>query len=137
MTAQPEDRAGEEGTIEGMSSEDGHYRMARREFVFAVLTPVWWVVMLVLINILAEIFPSTSPESVFTVGLWSFFAVLFPVTVAVAGVGQARAIRESEEQRGLWMARWATIIGTLLSVVSVVIIVMIIATWDSSTHPGF
>ena len=130
-----EDLSGEEQTVDGLSPEDWSLRQARRAFVFGILTPVWWVVMLILINLLAELFPSTSPDSTFVFVLWGLMALIFTATVTYTGVQQGRLIRKYEAQRGLWLARGAVIIGALFTVASLAIIVAIFTSGDASTRP--
>ena len=137
MTAPPERENGKEQTIDGLSPEDWSRRQARRAFIFAILTPTWWILMLILINLLAGIFPSTSPDSTFVFVLWGAMALLFTVTVTYTGVQQARLIRGYEEQRGLWLARGAIVVGALFTLASLAIIVAIFTSGDASTRPLF
>ena len=123
--------------IDGLAPEQWSQRQAKRAFIFAVLTPVWWVVMLMLINILAEVFPSTSPDSSFVFGLWGFMALVFTGTVVYTGIQQMRLIRQYDERRGLWLARGAVVVGTAFLVLSVVIIVAIFTGDDAATRPAF
>ena len=135
VATQSEDLNGEEQTIDGLSPEDWSSRQARRAFVFALATPVWWVFMLILINVLAGIFPSTNPDSTFVFITWGVMALVFTVTVMYTGVQQGRLIREYEAQKGLWLARGAVIIGALFTVASLAIIVAIFTSGDASTRP--
>ena len=135
MATQPEDQGDQEKTIDGLSSEDWSLRQARRAFVFGLLTPVWWVFMLILINLLAGLFPSTSSDSTFVFVTWGLMALVFTGTVIYTGVQQGRLIREFEEQKGLWLARGAVIVGVLFTVASLAIIVAIFTSGDASTRP--
>ncbi len=135
MATQPEDQNSKEQMIEGLSPEDWSLRQARRAFVFAVLTPVWWVFMLVLINLLAGLFPSTNPDSTFVFVVWGLMALVFTGTVTYTGVQQGRLIRGYEAQKGLWYARGAVIVGSLFTVASLAIIVAIFTSGDASTRP--
>ena len=137
MSTQSESGSGEEQTIDGLSPEDWSRRQARRAFIFAILTPTWWILMLILINLLAEIFPSTSPESTFVFVLWGAMALVFTVSVTYTGVQQARLIRGYEEQRGLWLARGAIVVGALFTLASLAIIVAIFTSGDASSRPLF
>ena len=135
MATQPEDQNSEDQMIEGLSPEDWSLRQARRAFVFAVLTPVWWVFMLILINLLAGLFPSTNPDSTFVFVTWGLMALVFTGTVTYTGVQQGRLIRGYEAQKGLWYARGAVIVGALFTVASLAIIVAIFTSGDASTRP--
>lgn len=135
MDTQSEDLNSEEKTIDGLNPEDWSLRQARRAFVFGILTPVWWVVMLILINLLAGLFPSTSPDSTFVFVLWGLMALIFTATVMYTGVQQGRLIREYKDERGLWFARGAVIVGALFTVASLAIIVVIFTSGDASTRP--
>jgi len=135
MAAQSEDQNSEERTIDGLSPEDWSLRQARRAFAFGILTPVWWVFMLILINLLAGLFPSTSPDSTFVFVVWGLMALVFTGTVTYTGVQQGRLIRGYEAQRGLWYARGAVLVGALFTVASLAIIVAIFTSGDASTRP--
>lgn len=135
VATQAEDQNSEERKIQGLSPEDWSLRQARRAFIFAILTPVWWILMLILINLLAELFPSTSPDSTFVFVTWGVMALIFTATVTYTGVQQGRLIREYEAQRGLWLARGAVIVGALFTVATVAIIVAIFTSGDASTRP--
>lgn len=135
VATQAEDQNSEERKIQGLSPEDWSLRQARRAFIFAILTPVWWILMLILINLLAELFPSTSPDSTFVFVTWGVMALIFTATVTYTGVKQGRLIREYEAQRGLWLARGAVIVGALFTVATVAIIVAIFTSGDASTRP--
>ena len=137
MSTQSEGGSGKEQTIDGLSPEDWSRRQARRAFIFGILTPTWWILMLILINLLAGLFPSTSPDSTFVFVLWGAMALLFTVTVTYTGVQQARLIRGYEEQRGLWLARGAIVVGALFTLASLAIIVAIFTSGDASTRPLF
>ena len=137
MATPSEDLKREDQTVDGLSPEDWSLRQARRAFVFGVLTPVWWVFMLILINLLAGLFPSTNPDSTFVFITWSVMALVYTITVVYTGVQQGRLIRGYETQKGLWLARGAVIIGALFTVASVVIIVAIFTSGDTSTRPLF
>ena len=137
MTTPSEDPNGEEQTVDGLSPEDWSLRQARRAFVFGIMTPVWWIVMLILINLLAGLFPSTIADSTFVFALWGLMALIFTGTVTYTGVQQGRLIRKYEAQRGLWLARGAVIIGVLFTVVSLAIIVAIFTSGDAPTRPLF
>ena len=135
VVTQPEDQNSEERKIQGLSPEDWSSRQARRAFIFGILTPVWWIFMLILINLLAELFPSTNPDSTFVFVTWGLMALVFTATVTYTGVQQGRLIREFEAQKGLWYARGAVIVGVLFTVVSLAIIVAIFTSGDASTRP--
>lgn len=135
VATQAEDQNSEERKIQGLSPEDWSLRQARRAFIFAILTPVWWILMLILINLLAELFPSTSPDSTFVFVTWGVMALIFTATVTYTGVQQGRLIREYEAQRGLWLARGAVIVGALFTVATLAIIVAIFTSGDASTRP--
>lgn len=135
VATQAEDQNSEERKIQGLSPEDWSLRQARRAFIFAILTPVWWILMLILINLLAELFPSTSPDSTFVFVTWGLMALIFTATVTYTGVQQGRLIREYEAQRGLWLARGAVIVGALFTVATLAIIVAIFTSGDASTRP--
>lgn len=135
VATQAEDQNSEERKIQGLSPEDWSLRQARRAFIFAILTPVWWILMLILINLLAELFPSTSPDSTFVFVTWGVMALIFTTTVTYTGVQQGRLIREYEAQRGLWLARGAVIVGALFTVATLAIIVAIFTSGDASTRP--
>jgi hypothetical protein len=137
MSTQPDNGSGEEQPIDGLSPEDWSLRQARRAFIYAILTPTWWILMLILINLLAGLFPSTSPDSTFVFILWGAMALVFTVTVTYTGVQQARLIRGYEGQRGLWLARGAVVVGALFTVASLAIIVAIFTSGDASTRPLF
>jgi hypothetical protein len=137
MPTQSDSGSGEEQTIDGLSPEDWSLRQARRAFIYAILTPTWWILMLILINLLAGLFPSTSPDSAFVFILWGAMALVFTVTVTYTGVQQARLIRGYEEQRGLWLARGAIVVGALFTLASLAIIVAIFTSGDASTRPLF
>ena len=137
MSTQSEGGSGKEQTIDGLSPEDWSRRQARRAFIFGILTPTWWILMLILINLLSEIFPSTSPDSTFVFVLWGAMALLFTVTVTYTGVQQARLIRGYEEQSGLWLARGAILVGALFTLASLAIIVAIFTSGDASSRPLF
>ena len=137
VTAPPERESSKERTIDGLSPEDWSRRQARRAFIYGILTPTWWILMLILINLLAGLFPSTSPDSTFVFVLWGAMALLFTVTVTYTGVQQARLIRGYEEQRGLWLARGAIVVGALFTLASLAIIVAIFTSGDASTRPLF
>ena len=85
MTTQPSSGNVEERTIDGLSVEDWNYRQARRAFIAVSLTPVWWVGTLIFINLLAEIFPTTSADSTFVFITWSLLALLFTITPIFTG----------------------------------------------------
>ena len=135
MATQPEDHNSEERKIQGLSPEDWSSRQARRAFIFGILTPAWWVFMLILINLLAGLFPSTSPDSTFVFVTWGVMALVFTGTVTYTGVQQGRLIREYEAQKGLWLARGAVIVGVIFTVASLAIIVAIFTSGDASTRP--
>jgi hypothetical protein len=135
MTTQPEDQGHQDKTIDGLSPEDWSLRQARRAFVFGLLTPVWWVFMLILINLLAGLFPSTNPDSTFVFVTWGLMALVFTATVMYTGVQQGRLIQGYEAQKGLWFARGAVIVGALFTVASLAIIVAIFTSGDTSTRP--
>ena len=135
VATQAEDQNSEERKIQGLSPEDWSLRQARRAFIFAILTPVWWILMLILINLLAELFPSTSPDSTFVFVTWGVMVLIFTATVTYTGVQQGRLIREYEAQRGLWLARGAVIVGALFTVATLAIIVAIFTSGDASTRP--
>ncbi len=135
MSSRSEDQNSDESTIEGLSPEDWSLRQARRAFVFGILTPVWWIFMLILINLLAGLFPSTNPDSTFVFVTWGLMALVFTGTVTYTGVQQGRVIREYEAQKGLWLARGAVIVGVLYTVASLAIIVAIFTSGDASTRP--
>ncbi len=135
MSAQPEDQEHQEKTIDGLSPENWSSRQARRAFVFGLLTPVWWVFMLILINVLAGTFPSANPDSTFVFITWGVMALVFTVTVMYTGAQQGRLIRRYQAQKGLWLARGAVIVGAIFRVASVAIIVAIFTTGDASTRP--
>ena len=135
MVAQPEDQNSEERKIQGLSPEDWSSRQARRAFIFGILTPVWWVFMLILTNLLAGLFPSTNPDSTFVFVTWGLMALVFTSTVVYTGVQQGRLIREFEAQKGLWYARGAVIVGALFTIASLAIIVAIFTSGDASTRP--
>jgi hypothetical protein len=137
MSTQSENGSSEKQTIDGLSPEDWSLRQARRAFIYAILTPTWWILMLILINLLAGLFPSTSPDSTFVFILWGAMALVFTVTVTYTGVQQARLIRGYEGQRGLWLARGAVVVGGLFTVASLAIIVAIFTSGDASTRPVF
>ena len=133
--AQPEDQSSDERKIQGLSPEDWSLRQARRALIYAILTPVWWTLMLILINLLADLFPSTTPDSTFVFVTWGVMALIFTATVTYTGVQQGRLIREHEARRGLWLARGAVIVGALFTVATVAIIVAIFTSGDASTRP--
>jgi hypothetical protein len=135
VSSQSEDQNSEERKIQGLSPEDWSSRQARRAFIFGILTPVWWVFMLILINLLAGLFPSTNPDSTFVFVAWGLMALVSTGTVIYTGVQQGRLIREFEEQKGLWYARGAVIVGVLFTVASLAIIVAIFTSGDASTRP--
>jgi len=135
VATQAEDQNSEERKIQGLSPEDWSLRQARRAFIFAILTPVWWILMLILINLLAELFPSTSPDSTFVFVTWGVMALIFTATVTYTGVQQGRLIRVYEAQRGLWLARGAVIVGALFTIATLAIIVAIFTSGDASTRP--
>ena len=137
MTEQPSDHVSSERTIDGLRPEEWSHRQARRAFIFAVLTPVWWVVMLILINLLAEVFPSTTADSTFVFALWGFTALVFTGTVTYTGIQQVRLIRAYDERKGLGLARGAVIIGAAFAILSVIIIVAIFTSSDAGTRPLF
>jgi hypothetical protein len=137
VSTQAEDQNSEERKIQGLSPEDWSLRQARRAFIFAILTPVWWILMLILINLLAELFPSTSPDSTFVFVTWGVMALVFTATVMYTGVQQGRLIRGYEAQRGLWLARGAVILGALFTAASLAIIVAIFTSGDASTRSLF
>ena len=87
--------------IDGLSREDWSLRQARRAFVFGVLTPVWWVFMLILIDLLAGLFPSTNPDSAFVFVAWGLMALVFTATVTYTGVQQGRLKKGYETQKGI------------------------------------
>jgi len=131
----PEDQQSEERKIQGLSPEDWSSRQARRAFIFGILTPVWWVLTLILINLLAGLFPSTNPDSTFVFVTWGLMALVFTGTVIYTGVQQSRLIRKFEAQKGLWYARGAVIVGVLFTIASLAIIVAIFTSGDASTRP--
>ena len=135
MARQLEDQGHQDETIDGLSLEDWSLRQARRAFVFGLLTPVWWIFMLILINLLAELFPSTNPDSTFVFVTWGLMSLVFTATVMYTGVQQGRLIRGYEAQRGLWFARGAVILGALFTVASLAIIVAIFTSGDASSRP--
>ena len=137
VVTQPEDQNSEERKIQGLSPEDWSSRQARRAFIFGILTPVWWVFILILINLLAGLFPSTNPDSTFVFVAWGAMALIFTATVMYTGVQQGRLIREYEAQKGLWLARGAVVVGALFTVASLAIIVAIFTSGDASTRPLF
>jgi hypothetical protein len=137
MATQSEYETGEEQTIDGLGPEDWSHRQARRAFIFAILTPTWWILMLLLINLLAGIFPSTSPDSTFVFILWGAMALVFTVTVTYTGVQQGRLIRGYQERKGLWYARGAVVVGALFTLASLAIIVAIFTSEDASSRPLF
>ncbi len=130
-----EDEDSGDQTIDGLSPEDLSLRQSRRALIFGLLTPVWWVFMLILINLLAGLFPSTSPDSTFVFITWSVMALIFTVTVTYTGVQQGRLIRGYEEQKGLWFARGAVVIGALFTLASLAITIAIFTSGDASTRP--
>ena len=135
VVTQPEDQNSEERKIQGLSPEDWSSRQARRAFIFGILTPVWWIFMLILLNLLAELFPSTNPDSTFVFVTWGLMALVFTATVTYTGVQQGRLIQEFEAQKGLWYARGAVIVGVLFTVATLAIIVAIFTSGDASTRP--
>ncbi len=135
VATQAEDQNSEERKIQGLSPEDWSLRQARRAFIFAILTPVWWILMLILINLLAELLPSTSTDSTFVFVTWGVMALIFTATVTYTGVQQRQLIREYEAQRGLWLARGAVIVGALFTIATLAIIVAIFTSGDASTRP--
>ncbi len=86
MTKQPSDQVCNEERIDGLLPEEWSHRQARRAFIFALLTPVWWVAMLILINILTGVFPSTTADSTFVFALWGFTALVFTGTATYTGI---------------------------------------------------
>lgn len=137
MTEQPSDQVSGERKMDGLRPEERSHRQARRAFIFALLTPVWWVAMLILINILAEVFPSTTADSTFVFALWGFTALVFTGTATYTGIQQVRLIRGYDEGKGLGLARGALIIGAVFTIVSVIIIVAIFISEDAGTRPLF
>jgi hypothetical protein len=135
MTTQPEDQGHQDKTIDGLRPEDWSLRQARRAFVFGLLTPLWWVFMLILINLLAGLFPSTNPDSTFVFVTWGLMALVFTATAMYTGVRQGRLIQGYEAQKGLWFARGAVIVGAFFTVASLAIIVAIFTSGDTSTRP--
>ncbi len=135
VTAQPADHSIEQRKIDGLAPEDWNYRQARRAFIAMVLAPVWWVVSLIFINLLAEIFPSTTSESTFVFVTWSVFSLLFTVTIVFTGRSHARQIKKYEAQRGLWLARGAAIGGIVFTVATLAIVVAIFTSGDAATRP--
>lgn len=135
MTAKSEHESDQERTVQSSSPEDLSLRQARRALIFAILTPVWWIILLILINLLAELFPSTNPDSTFVFITWGVMALIFTVTVVYTGLQQGRLIRQHEVQRGLWLARGAVIVGSLFTVATLAIIVAIFTNGDASTRP--
>ncbi len=126
MTAQPEDR--EEGTIEDLSPEEAEsLREARGGLLRTMLTPVWWLFGIPVLNALVS-FTSIGPDSTFVHVIWSIFALMFPFAGTWSGLKQSRKIREYDARTGLWFARFAAIFGVIFGVVSVAIIVAIFAT---------
>lgn len=100
MAAKSEDESDQEPTVQRSSPEDLSLRQARRALIFAILTPVWWIVMIILINLLAGLFPSTNPDSTFVFITWSVMALIFTITVVYTGLQQGRLIRQYEVRRG-------------------------------------
>lgn len=137
VVTQPEDQNSEEPQTQELSPEDWSSRQARRAFIYGILTPVWWVFMLILINVLAEIFPSTNPDSTFVFITWGVMALVFTGTGMYTGVQQGRLIRGYEAQKGRWLARGAVIVGAIFTVASLAIIVAIFTSGDASTRPLF
>ena len=135
MAANSEDDSDQQRPIENLSPENLSLRQARRAFIFSVLTPVWWVVMLIITNLLAELFPSTNPDSTFVFITWGVMSLIFTVTVVHTGWQQGRLIRQYEVQKGLWLARGAVIVGSLFTVATLAIIVAIFTSTDASTRP--
>jgi hypothetical protein len=134
VATRPEDQGHQDKTVDGLSPEDWSLRQARRAFTFGILTPVWWVFMLILTNLLAGVFPSTSPDSTFVFVTWGLMALVFTATVTYTGMKQGRLIRGYEAQKGLWYARGAVIVGALFTVASLAIIVAIFTSGDASTR---
>lgn len=135
MTAKSEHDSDQERTVQSSSPEDLSFHQARRALIFAILTPAWWIVLLILINLLAELFPTTNPDSTFVFITWGVMALIFTVTVVYTGLQQGRLIRQHEVQRGLWLARGAVIVGSLFTVATLAIIVAIFTNGDASTRP--
>jgi len=135
VTAKSEHESDQERSVQSLSPEDLSFRQARRALIFAILTPVWWIVLLILINLLAELFPSTNPDSTFVFITWGVMALIFTITVVYTGLQQGRLIRQHEVQRGLWHARGAVIVGSLFTVATLAIIVAIFTNGDASTRP--
>jgi hypothetical protein len=135
VATQSQNQGHQDEMIDGLSREDWSLRQARRSFVFGVLTPVWWVFMLILINLLAGLFPSTNPDSAFVFVAWGLMALVFTATVTYTGVQQGRLIRGYEAQKGVWFARGAVIVGALFTVASLAIIVAIFTSGDAAGRP--
>jgi len=130
-----EDHGFEDNEIDGLSPEDWSRRQARRAFTFGLLTPVWWIASLVLINVLAEVFPSTTADSTFVFVTWGIFSLIFTATVIFTGVQHSRLIQEYQDRKGLWAARGAVIVGAIFTVVTLLIMVNIFT--NASNRPVF
>jgi len=134
MTAQPADGTINERKIDGLIPEEWNYRQARRAFIAMVLTPVWWVVSLIFINLLAEVFPSTSPDSTFVFVTWGLFAMLFTITTVFAGRSHTRQIKEFDARKGLGLARAASVGGVAFTILTAILIVAVFTNGDAATR---
>jgi hypothetical protein len=124
MVEQNEHLDGEEAMIDDSSPEEhNNLREARKIFIAAILTPVYWFV-------LAMITLWWGPgvgDSVFASVLWGVLALIYTGALAYAGVVQTRMIRRSEDQRGLIYARGTVIVGAFFTVVGAILTVGFLA----------
>ncbi len=126
MAERSEDLNSEDRTNDGLSPEEYNFHQARKLFIAAVLTPVYWIVLFFLIATVAEWKGVAGVDSAFVSILWGVFALVYTGAVTYGGVQQGRAIRGLKAQKGLRYARAAVIVGALFTVASAILAVTLI-----------
>jgi hypothetical protein len=93
--------------------------------------------MLILINLLTGLFPSTSTDSTFVFVVWGVVVLIFTITTVYTGAHQARLIRGYETQQGLWMARGAVVTGAIFTLATLAIMAALFTSGNAAIRPLF
>jgi hypothetical protein len=116
----------EAGKIDDLSPEEINFRDARKLFIAAILTPVYWLLLFFFIATVAEWKGVGDVDSVFVSIMWGVLSLVYTVAVTYQGVQRGRMIRDSESQRGRTYARGAAIIGAIFTVMNVFLAVALL-----------
>ncbi|MEA2024851.1 MAG: hypothetical protein U9N79_11275 [Actinomycetota bacterium] len=126
MTEQGEDLDNEKGAIDDLSPEDWNFREARKVFIGAILTPLYWLVLFFITAAIAEWKGVGDVDSAWVAILWGVFAVIYTGALTYAGAKHARISRGFETRKGLRYAQGTVIVGAFFTIASVILTVALL-----------